>query len=324
MWAAGSWANIIHRDDAARIETETTQYLREGKTEFEQDYRLVTKSGDLRWIEDRKAISTDVDGNPTHINGIILDITERKQAKKQLRQKETELARVARLSDMGELTTGLVHELSEPLSAIANYVRGGLWRIDHDELDSETLTEMLEGIAAETKRASDTIHHFRHFVRKREPCRSAADANELVQDSLRLVAGKVRHSGIEVHLELQDDLPSVFVDAVQIRQCLLNLVRNALDAMREGHSDQQRLTLATRLQSDKEIEITVRDTGKGFVADTSDRVFEPFFTTKDEGLGVGLSLTQSIVHSRGGRIWATPNAEYGVTFRFTLPIGDKE
>jgi two-component system sensor kinase FixL len=116
----------------------------------------------------------------------------------------------------------------------------------------------------------------------------------------------------------------VSVDAVQIRQCLLNLVLNALDAMREGHSEQQELTVATRLQSDKEIEIAVSDTGKGFVADTSDRVFEPFFATRDEGLGIGLSLTRSIVHSHGGRIWATPNTEHGVTFRFTLPIGDKE
>lgn len=319
-----SWTNIIHADDVARLDAETTQYLREGRTEFGQDYRLVTRSGELRWIEARNATASNSDGLPAHINGIVLDVTDRKRADEQLRQKEAELAHFARLSNVGELATGLVHELSEPLSAIANYVEGGLRRIHLDTSDADALAKVLAEIAAETKRASETIHHFRHFVRKREPCRSTADANELVRDSLRLVAGKMRHSGIEVHLDLQDNLPSVFVDAVQMRQCLLNLVRNALDAMREGHSDQKRLNVATRLQSDNEIEIAVSDTGKGFVSDTSDRVFEPFFTTKDEGLGVGLSLTQSMVHSHGGRIWATPNAEHGVTFKFTLPIGDKE
>jgi len=331
-----SWPNIIHADDVARLEAETTQYLKEGIAKFEQNYRLVTKSGDIRWIEDRKAVVANLDGVPTHINGISVDVTERRRNAEQLRQKEMELAHVARLSSLGELTTGLVHELSEPLSAIANYVEGGLRRIQGsmegqsaDESTSlmrelKALLAMLEGIAAETKRASDTIHHFRHFVRRREPRRSTVHANELVQDSLRLVAGKIRHCGIELQLELQDNQPFVFVDAVQIQQCLLNLVRNALDAMCEGHSGRRKLTVATQLQGGTEIEIAVSDTGKGFAADTSDRVFEPFFTTKDEGLGVGLSTTRSIVHSHGGRIWATPNAEHGVTFRFTLPIGDKE
>jgi PAS domain S-box-containing protein len=319
-----SWPSITHIDDTPRLEAEIAGYLKAGRTEFGKKYRLVAKSRDIRWVEDRNEVVTDSDGVATHINGIVLDVTERKRAEEQLREKEIELAHVACLSDTGEMASGLAHELSEPLSAIGNYVQGAVRRIERGTHDSKELLAMLGEIAAETDRASETVHHFRRFVRKRKPCRSTSDVNELVHDALWLVSGEIRHSGIEVHLELQDSLPWVCVDTVQIRQCVLNLVRNALDAMREGPSDQRSLTVITRLADGEQIEVVVSDTGKGFAPDTSDRVFEPFFTTKDDGLGVGLSLTHSIVRAHGGRIRAISNPERGVTFKFTIPVGGEE
>lgn len=318
------WPSIIRSDDVPRVDAEIARYLEEGRTEFGQEYQVVTESGDLHWVEDRKVVVADSEGAPTHINGILLDVTERKRTAERLREQELELARMARLSDMCEMATGVAHELSEPLSAINNYVEGAVRRLQRGSLDSDSLMAVLGEIAAETERASETIHHLRHLVRKRKPLRSSADVNELVQATLLLVADEMRRGGVEVHLELQQNLPPVFVDIVQIRQCLWNLVRNALDAMREGPSHQGRLAVTSRLPAGNEIEIAVSDTGSGFVPDTSDRVFEPFFTTKEDGLGVGLSLAQSIVRAHGGRIWATPNPERGVTFKFTLPAGNPE
>lgn len=320
-----SWSSITHSGDVPRLEAEITRYLEEGKTEFGQQYRLVTRSGDLRWVEDRRRVVTDSDGGPTHINGIVLDVTDRRRAEEQLREKEIELAHVARLSDMGVMAAGLAHELGEPVWAIGNYVEGAFKRIEKRTLDSDGLNEVLKGIEAEAKRASETIQHFRRFVCKRKPCRLTADMNEVVRDTLQLAKGEMRrHGAIEVHLELQKNLPPVCVDTVRIQQCLLNLVRNALDAMREGPSDQRSLTVATRLPDQEALEIAVSDTGKGFAPDTSDSIFEPFFTTRDDGLGVGLALAQSIVRAHGGRIWAMPNPERGVTFKFTVPIRNKE
>ena len=253
------------------------------------------------------------------------------ELEEQLRTKDAELAHVARVSDVGEMATGLVHELSEPLYAISNYVQGGIRRLEKAEYDQEkgkcdlkALMAALEELATEANRASEIITRLRSFVRKREPFRSTANVNDLVQDALELVGKEMRHLGIEVKLDLQDNLPRVFVDTVQIQQCLLNLARNALDAMRQRPSDLHTLTVTTRLSDEETITVAVRDTGEGFSPEKSDRLFESFFTTKSEGLGMGLSLTRSIVRAHGGRIWATSNRERGVTFQFTLPIGSEE
>jgi len=246
------------------------------------------------------------------------------ELEEQLREKETELAHVARVSDVGEMATGLVHELSEPLYAINNYVQGGIRRLQRGTCDPGVLLTTLKELATEANRASEIITRLRSFVRKREPFRSTANVNDLVHDALELAGREIRHLGIEVNLGLQENLPRVFVDTVQIQQCLLNLARNALDAMRKGSSDQRTLTVTTRLSDEETITVAVRDTGEGFSPEASDRLFESFFTTKVEGLGMGLSLTRSIVRAHGGKIWATPNRERGVTFQFTLPIGGEE
>lgn len=319
-----SWQSITHSDDVLRLEAEIGNCLREDKSEFGQEYRLVTKSGDYRWVESRNRTVDDSHGGPTHIDGVVLDVTARRRAEEQLLDKEIELAHVARLSEMEEVAVGLAHELGEPLTAIGSYVEGATLRARGQELNSEELIAVLGEMAAEYDRASKMIHHFRRFARKRAPCRSTANMNELVQDTLLLAAGEIRRAGIEVDTELQEDLPSVCVDGMQIRQCLLNVVRNALDAMREEPLDQRSLTVTTRLLHDVAIEISVSDTGKGFEPDTSESAFKPFFTTKQEGLGVGLSVAQSIVRAHGGKIWARPNSEHGVTCKFTVPVGNEE
>ena len=246
------------------------------------------------------------------------------ELEEQLRNKETELAHVARVSDVGEMATGLVHELSEPLYAINNYVQGGIRRLERGTCDPGVLLTALKELATEANRTSEIINRLRSFARKREPFRSTANVNDLVQDALELAGKEIRHLGIEVNLGLQENLPCVFVDTVQIQQCLLNLARNALDAMRQGPSGLRTLTVTTRLSDARTITVAVCDTGEGFSPEKSDRLFESFFTTKSEGLGMGLSLTRSIVRAHGGRVWATPNRERGVTFQFTLPIGGEE
>ncbi len=259
------------------------------------------------------------DGKFLSTRCILRNVTDRTRAEEQVRAKEAELAHMARLSDMGEMATGLAHEVSEPLSAISNYAQGAVRRLRRGIDDLDALVGVFEDISAEAARASTVIHHLRRFVRKREPWPSTVDVNDIVQDALRMLGAEIRIRGVSLMLHLADDLPSMFVDAVQIQQCVVNLIRNSLDAMDEQPTGPRELTLTTQISDGEAIDVAVSDTGRGFADGIGDKAFEPFITTRDEGLGMGLAISRSIIEAHGGQIGAVSNPGHGVTIHFTLP-----
>lgn len=245
-------------------------------------------------------------------------IERRERAEEQARRHQADLAHVLRVQTMGEMAAGLAHEINQPLGAIANYAQGCRRRIASGSLTETELTVMLDSIASEALRAGQTIRHLRSLVRKQESQREPTDVNRIVHDAVELAEPEARAHGVTVRLELADDLRPVLVDRIQIEQVVLNLLRNAVEAMHESSGDAL-LVVETHTDPACGVEVVVRDTGVGLSTEGAALAFEPFITDKATGLGLGLAISRSIVEMHGGRIWGEPNGARGAAFRFTLP-----
>jgi C4-dicarboxylate-specific signal transduction histidine kinase len=244
---------------------------------------------------------------------------ERKHAEEQVRQHQAHLAHVLRLNTMGEMAAGLAHEINQPLGAIANYAQGCTRRLRGGSVDGAELLPIVEEIAHEALRAGEIIRRLRDLVRKEGPKKAAVDLNALVRESTRIIGPEAVQSGIRVELTLAPDLPPVTCDSIQIEQVLLNLLLNGVEAVQTSGNGERSLTITTAAAGATGIEVAIRDSGGG-VPDPPADVFKPFFSTKPNGLGMGLSISRSIIEAHGGRLWATRNADHGSTFRFTLPL----
>ncbi|UCC30502.1 MAG: PAS domain S-box protein [Phycisphaerales bacterium] len=250
------------------------------------------------------------------------DITARVRAEEEARERQAELARVSRLGTIGEMATGLAHELNQPLAAIVNYIQACLERMRSGKGDLKELLVDMEQAAAQAERAGEIIEFIRDFVRKREPRRVAADFNALVQGATDLVRLEARRGNVQLHLELADSLPPVTADSIQIQQVVVNLARNGLEAMEETEAGAKNLTIRTSKAGGSSVECAVADTGPGLSKDAMNRLFDPFYSTKPNGLGMGLSISQSIIEGHGGRLSAETAPDGGTMFRFTLPLVD--
>ena len=236
------------------------------------------------------------------------------------RRHQEELAHVMRLGTMGEMATSLAHELSQFHAAILNYLDACSERIRSGRYDPAELLADIEHACTQAERATEVINHTRDFVRKREPCCSWVDINALVARAGDWLRTDAQESGVRVINELDRSLPRVMVDAIQIEQVIMNLMRNALDAMSSNAESPRELVVRTAMTSDGLIELSFRDTGAGLTAEAVEHAFEAFYTTKPHGMGMGLAISRTIVESHGGRIWAISNGDGGATFGFTLPI----
>jgi two-component system sensor kinase FixL len=248
------------------------------------------------------------------------DTTERKRAEQQARQHQADLAHVLRLNTMGEMAAGLAHEINQPLGAIANYAQGCSRRLRDESIEAGALVPVIEQIGREALRAGEIIRRLRDLVRKEVPQRAAVDLNALIRESTRIIETEAHQSGIHLELALASDLPPVTCDSIQIEQVLLNLLLNGVEAVQASSNGERSLTVTSAAAGAAFIEVIIRDSGGG-VPDPPADVFRPFFSTKPNGLGMGLSISRSIIEAHGGRLWATRNADRGSTFRFTLPLG---
>jgi len=264
------------------------------------------------------------DANGRYIGSIavVTDISARVAAANQARQRQAELAHVARLGTMGEVASGLAHELNQPLSAIVNYIEACLARIRTGTEDPKILLDDLVAAAGQAERAGGIIDHIRNFTRRSAPRRSTLDINALVREAVDMMKSEIQHNGVQVRMALVDDLPLVVGEAIQIQQVMVNLIRNGVEAMADNDPDGRRMTIRTFVDADGLVECAIADTGSGLPDHAAERVFEQFFTTKTEGMGMGLSISRTIMEAHRGRLWATPNPERGTTFRFTLPASE--
>lgn len=245
---------------------------------------------------------------------------ERQAAEERSRHLELELAHVSRVATMGELASGVAHELNQPLTAILAHAESCKRRIVSDRGGPEELCKDLDEIGKLASQAGDTIRRLRDFVGKREPHRSSLDMNEVVTQASSLLDWETRKSRTPLRLDLAPGLPSVLGDSILIQQVILNLARNAIDAMNESEDHERELIIRTATANHTAVEVAVCDTGSGMPAEAVERLFEPFFTTKPNGMGLGLAISRSIAEACGGHLTAAPNPGRGMTFRFTLPV----
>ena len=257
--------------------------------------------------------------------GIVRDITERKKAEEQFRRQQLELASVSRMTTIGGLATAIAHELNQPLTAIVNYAKGTCLRYSGDEErapDRREVTHVMERIAAQGLRAGDIIKGLRKLVEKAEPKRSTCDIIEVIDEVIQLLRADARFHAAIVEVSAADNLRLVLVDRIQIQQVLVNVVHNAVEAMAGATTPHRRVVITANAAGVNSVEVTVQDSGPGLDADLLERVFDPFFSTKSNGLGIGLSISRSIIEAHGGRLTASVKPHQGTTFRFTLPVAD--
>jgi two-component system, LuxR family, sensor kinase FixL len=253
--------------------------------------------------------------------GFVRDITERQSTRERLQELQSELLRTSRLSAMGQMASALAHELNQPLTAVINYVQACRRMVAAKDPPSvERLQEVMDKAVAQASRAGQIIQRMRQFIQKGETERQLEGINKVVEEASALALVGARESGILVRMELSSDLPPVLVDRIQIQQVVLNLVRNSMEALAE--SDRRELIIKTAQAHGGLVEVRVSDTGPGLAEEVAKQLFQPFVTTKAKGMGLGLSISRSIIDAHGGRMQASPNPTGGVTFSFALPSGE--
>ena len=266
-------------------------------------------------------MAQDLKSSTTSIDNLNREITERKQAQEKAQTHQTELLHMSRLSTVGEMATGLAHELNQPLCAAMNYITVCLHTVrSGGDANTDKFIENMEAIAKQTKRAGEIVNRIKDFVRKREPHQSTVDINELVKEMSDFVHVDIRKNKVSLNLALAEELPLLLADPVQIEQVLLNLMLNGIDAMADVEIEKRQLTIQTQMCDDHFVEVAVSDTGKAVSEEDFEKMFDSFFTTKPCGLGIGLSISRSIIDAHKGRLWARANPDCGMTFRFTLPV----
>lgn len=258
-------------------------------------------------------------GGGRFFTGFVRDLTEQQAAKRRIQDLQAELLHASRLSVMGQMASTMAHELNQPLTAMMNYLEAARHLLESGPRSAERVGELMGRAVAQAERAGEVIRKLRQFVSKGETDRRAESLNKLVEEALALALVGARHSGVRVTLDLDRAPLPVLVDAVQIQQVVLNLVRNAVEAMEAV--ERRELAIATRaIGADNLAEVEIVDSGPGIPAAIADRLFQPFVTTKASGMGLGLSICREIVEAHQGRLAVAPNPSGGAMFRLTLPM----
>ena len=250
--------------------------------------------------------------------GFIRDLTERQEAEARLQELQGELVHVSRLTALGEMASALAHEINQPLSAIANYLKGSRMLLSREDVPHERVADAVERAATEALRAGDIIRRLRDFVARGETERTIESLPKLVEEASALALIGAKEHGIRVQYAFSSEVDLVLADKVQIQQVVLNLVRNAVDAMADSASLHRHLTISIEPTENEMATVVVTDTGPGIDPDVADKLFQPFITTKRTGMGVGLSISRTIIEAHGGRIWARQAEGGGAEFGFTL------
>jgi two-component system sensor kinase FixL len=249
--------------------------------------------------------------------GFVRDLTERQQNEARMQELQFELLHASRLRSMGQMAAALAHELNQPLTAAANYVRAAQRLLQGSSPDAARLRQALDLAAQQMLRSGEIIRRLRRFVTRDEVDRRPESVTKLIEEASALALVGAKESGVHVELGLDAKLPLVHADRVQIQQVLLNLIRNALEAMRQ--SERRDLSVVARACGDM-VEVSVMDTGPGIPPDVMERLFQPFISTKREGMGIGLSVCRTIIDAHGGKLWVESHDSGGSVFRFTLPV----
>jgi PAS domain S-box-containing protein len=310
----------IHPEDRDRVRRETILERLDEGAHFDVDFRIVLPGGAIKYVRSTGHPVRNISGDLLEYVGTSIDVTERKRAdeeRERLRQLQADLAHLSRVTTMGELTASLAHEIKQPISAAVTNAKTCLRWLGRDEPDVAEASEAASRLVKDVTRAADIIGRISSLFKKDAPQRELVDVNELAREMIVLLRSEANRYSISIRTELAEDLPKVMADRVQLQQVFMNLMLNGIDAMKETSGGSE-LTIKSEA-GDGQLLISVSDTGVGLPPEQANQIFTAFFTTKDNGTGMGLPISRSIIESHGGRLWVTGNSGRGATFQFSLP-----
>jgi signal transduction histidine kinase len=327
-----------HPDDRAQVRQAVDRIGRERKN-FDFEHRLMMSDGSVKYL---RVVGHPSKSAPDSLEfaGAVIDMTVQKLGEEALRKAQSELAHITRVTTLGELTASIAHEINQPLAALLTNANLGIRWLSQDAPDLGEACEAMKRIVRDGNRASEVISRMRALFKKVPFVREYLAINDAIEEIVLLTEGEVQRNGVSLLTELAGDLPLIMGDRIQLQQVVLNLLINAVEAMKAEGKSPRELWVSSRKTNgtlrrpkngvqeirgsgeseENYILVAVRDSGRGLDPDHLDRLFDAFYTTKPQGLGVGLAISRSIVEAHGGRLWATTNAPRGAAFQFTLPI----
>jgi PAS domain S-box-containing protein len=309
----------IHPEDRNGVLETVTSTARD-EDEMERELRVVDRD-DIRWITVKARTYRDSRNVARRVTGYVVDDSQRKRTAAELRKLQQKLTHLSRVALLGELSGALAHELQQPLTAILCNVQAAQLLVAKEPPELDELNEILEEIANEDKHAGELIQRLRALLLRGEANLQRIGMNDLLTDVLTLVRGTVRERNVQIRTRIDEFIPSVHGDRVELQQVFLNLILNACEAMSANPARDRRVEIVVeRDAAQGMVRTSVLDCGTGIDPDKLEEVLEPFFTTKEQGLGLGLSICQSIIAAHGGRLWATNRPDRGAAFHFTLPV----
>ena len=316
-------ADIAGAAYAASLRDGDAQVINGGHGRVNEEFNFTPLGGEPQtWLMTRAPVF-DAAGEVGQVVTVALDVTEQKKTEERARQHQADLAHALRVSTMGEMVATFAHEINQPLAAVVNYARGAMRRLRAGSVAPDELVEVFEQLCGQAERASEIVRRASRFVRTGDLTRVSNDINRLVKRVASLTQADARRKGVAIEFDLAEKLPSVRVDTLQIEQVVLNLMRNGIEAMADARSPHSTLAVRTAMAGDAALEVAISDCGPGIAEDVADKIFEPYFTTKPEGMGMGLSISRTLVEAYGGRLWVRRNDDGGATFHFTLPITEE-
>ena len=312
------WLDLLIPPDEKEGVGRVIDKLMSGEDHVLHENNWFHRDGSLRLISWTNSTLRDEAGRVEYIIGTGIDITEQRKAEDRARKNLEDASRLQRLLTANELATLLAHELNQPLAAIASYAEAGQLILRHTPLEQDKLTRNLEQISQQSLRAGETIRHMRAFVGRGRIDPVPLNLNDLVRNTCTLMMPRARSRGIKLMVELDESLPQVRGVEVHLEQVLLNLIRNAIDAIRDARMKSGSITVTTGREADM-AGVSVRDSGAGIDAERADKVFERLASSKEYGLGFGLPISRSLIEAHGGRLWVEPHQPGGI-FHFILPF----
>ncbi|MFK5892132.1 MAG: PhnD/SsuA/transferrin family substrate-binding protein [Pseudomonadota bacterium] len=319
-----------HEDGTPHRAEECPVYL----TFKDQNPRYI--EDDIFWKKDGGSFPVEYSTTPIKDNSgavvgsvvVFRDISEHKQAKENTRKYQSDLAHMARLNTMGEMASGIAHELNQPLTAIATSAYAAIQLLESGNVSHNKLVDILEKINKHAERSGDIIRHLRKLIRHEQPVYSMVNINELIDDVLALIKTEIKKAKVQIEYQYQQNLPMITCQPIQIDQVILNLCKNAIESMQETTTKHRILTIGTKMAGHHAIIVSIADTGMGIQADIRDGLFDPFITSKGEGMGLGLSISKGIIEAHHGNLYLASDSNSGSNrgslFRFVLPLNQQE
>jgi PAS domain S-box-containing protein len=310
---------ITHEEDVEQSRALIAELLAGKRQQFQIEKQYRRKGGGFVWAQNNVSIVPGTERVARFLMALSEDITQRKRSEEALARARSELAKVAQITSLGVLTASIAHEVNQPLSGIVTNASTCLRMLSANPPNIDGARETVRRTIRDGNRASDVITRLRALYSKKEPWPESMDLNEATREVTALSLSELQRSGVILRHEFADGLPPVVGDRIQLQQVILNLLRNAGDAMSTVHDRPRELLITTQPDGENEVRLSVKDAGVGFTPEAASKVFEAFYTTKSDGMGIGLSVSRSIIEAHQGRIWATSNDGPGCTFTFAIP-----